>query len=643
MPQIDVRGAHDAEGTATTVFLPWNEIQTLVGSRPTSFGFAVTLSSHTGGDKEPVVQRYLFSDRFADSWNNGWANVVLDEGRAEDSPGADTALRPRIIAGPISALPKPPPRATPLPPSSALSSRMTPRLHPLTGEREAKFFQSGSFGCGAILKSADCLFTRSTALAIYDFADDSGTRHFDGTKPSCGASIVASNGLLLSSEGRGGCECTTNFQTSLALAPTDQRSNEDWAIFYDREVDTQVRQAAFNFGAPGDRRAVDGTLWLGFPRPGGKTIGVPLVPDGTIAPGVFRQFVPPLKIPLEWEAFEGFGPYRVNADRVRIESTDIPWIYASGYKGMRKITLNLNFEKNLVSQPLVVPPELDGSLAEPGWSGEPQSVLPFTQTKVFLQHDADHLYVAARRAALIDPKGKVAAWPSSTADETDSFFKSDSWELFLSDTAGKQVIHLALNMAGSRFDALAGHGNAAMEDRKWTADWKSAVRAGEEEWALEMAIPWKTLAAAGLDKDRLVVNFQTNTTLPLGYGLRFEALRYPGPGGRNRCEYFVRLGLGEPPPARGPRPFTVHLHFAELENLKPGERVFDVKLQGQTVLERFDVVAAAGGICRAVVKEFQHISADEALILEFLPSTQPLTPRSAPILSAWRVFDETAP
>ena len=60
-----------------------------------------------------------------------------------------------------------------------------------------------------------------------------------------------------------------------------------------------------------------------------------------------------------------------------------------------------------------------------------------------------------------------------------------------------------------------------------------------------------------------------------------------------------------PPPA--PSPYTVRLHFAEPEGLAAGQRVFNVALQGRPVLEQFDIVAAAGGSQRGVVKEFKGV------------------------------------
>lgn len=56
--------------------------------------------------------------------------------------------------------------------------------------------------------------------------------------------------------------------------------------------------------------------------------------------------------------------------------------------------------------------------------------------------------------------------------------------------------------------------------------------------------------------------------------------------------------------------YTVRLFFAEPnDSVKRGDRVFDVQLQGRTVLSDFDVVAEAGGPRIGVVKEFTNVRA----------------------------------
>jgi mannose/cellobiose epimerase-like protein (N-acyl-D-glucosamine 2-epimerase family) len=51
-------------------------------------------------------------------------------------------------------------------------------------------------------------------------------------------------------------------------------------------------------------------------------------------------------------------------------------------------------------------------------------------------------------------------------------------------------------------------------------------------------------------------------------------------------------------------PYTVRLHFAELYWTATGKRVFNVLINGTTVLSNFDIYAAAGARYKAVVREF---------------------------------------
>jgi outer membrane protein assembly factor BamB len=64
-------------------------------------------------------------------------------------------------------------------------------------------------------------------------------------------------------------------------------------------------------------------------------------------------------------------------------------------------------------------------------------------------------------------------------------------------------------------------------------------------------------------------------------------------------------------------PYTVRLYFAEPEDLAPGLRVFDVELQGRLVLPAFDVVKAAGGVRRGIIKEFHGVTVEHDLTIKF--------------------------
>ena len=52
-----------------------------------------------------------------------------------------------------------------------------------------------------------------------------------------------------------------------------------------------------------------------------------------------------------------------------------------------------------------------------------------------------------------------------------------------------------------------------------------------------------------------------------------------------------------------------------------GERVFDVALQGQTVLRNFDVVKQAGDPLRSVVQQFPHIDVQDVLEISLTPES----------------------
>lgn len=66
------------------------------------------------------------------------------------------------------------------------------------------------------------------------------------------------------------------------------------------------------------------------------------------------------------------------------------------------------------------------------------------------------------------------------------------------------------------------------------------------------------------------------------------------------------------------RKYAVRLHFAELDcAVKPAHRVFSVSIQGRNVLESFDIVKAASGPMRAIVRQFAGVEAGEDITIRF--------------------------
>lgn len=74
------------------------------------------------------------------------------------------------------------------------------------------------------------------------------------------------------------------------------------------------------------------------------------------------------------------------------------------------------------------------------------------------------------------------------------------------------------------------------------------------------------------------------------------------------------------PEGAAQRHYTVRLYFAEPDQLKSGQRIFDIALQGREVLPGFDIVREAGAPMRSVVKEFKGIKVTKDLTVTLTPA-----------------------
>ena len=70
----------------------------------------------------------------------------------------------------------------------------------------------------------------------------------------------------------------------------------------------------------------------------------------------------------------------------------------------------------------------------------------------------------------------------------------------------------------------------------------------------------------------------------------------------------------------GDRPYTVTLHFMEPDRLAPGQRVFDIAVDGAEPRKAFDVAATAGGPDRAVAVTFRDVKVGRHLRIRLSPT-----------------------
>jgi hypothetical protein len=64
---------------------------------------------------------------------------------------------------------------------------------------------------------------------------------------------------------------------------------------------------------------------------------------------------------------------------------------------------------------------------------------------------------------------------------------------------------------------------------------------------------------------------------------------------------------------KGDRKYKVRLYFMEPQAVEKGQRVFDVLLQGKTVLEKFDIVGQSKATDTMLIREFDTVVTDGRL------------------------------
>lgn len=106
--------------------------------------------------------------------------------------------------------------------------------------------------------------------------------------------------------------------------------------------------------------------------------------------------------------------------------------------------------------------------------------------------------------------------------------------------------------------------------------------------------------------------FRRHSSLLQGDGVKWVA----GSGVEGATSITLTLSPTEP---KEPRVYTVRLHFTEPDNTPPGERVFDVSLQGKLVADNMDIARESEGRHVAIVREFPNVEAGTTLTLNLTP------------------------
>ncbi|MFN7878236.1 MAG: PQQ-binding-like beta-propeller repeat protein [Pirellula sp.] len=188
--------------------------------------------------------------------------------------------------------------------------------NPLTNQYEP-WKMTRAYGCNSIIASENLLTFRSGAAGYYDLNSESGTGNFGGFRSGCTANLVVANGVLNAPDYTRTCSCSYQNQTSLALVHIPDV--ELWSVYPDVNSKLDLRTANvlnINFGAPGDRRASDGSLWVEYPNESGDPLAMSI------------EFNPEAKL------------FRHHSSRYA--DSEFPWLVSSGVEGVSKINISLN-------------------------------------------------------------------------------------------------------------------------------------------------------------------------------------------------------------------------------------------------------------------------------------------------------------
>lgn len=197
---------------------------------------------------------------------------------------------------------------------SLKTGRQQTREHPLTKEA-IPWKYSRNYGCGTAIASQNLLTFRSAAAGFYDLTTDAGTGNFGGFRSSCTSNLVVADGVLNAPDYTKTCTCSYQNQTSLAMIHMPEV--EMWSFTDVNTSRAPVQSLGINFGAPGDRKADNGTLWLEYPSVGGNSprLDIKVTPE---KPSWFRRH------------------------SLRLQGGDLPWVEASGARGLRSIRIGIS-------------------------------------------------------------------------------------------------------------------------------------------------------------------------------------------------------------------------------------------------------------------------------------------------------------
>ena len=448
------------------------------------------------------------------------------------------------------------------------------RKHPLT-DAPMPWTYHRAYGCNTVI-AAENLFTFRSGAAGFCDIRTGGTGNFGGFKSGCTSNLIAADGVLNAPDYTRTCTCPYQNQTSLAMVPSDDL--ESWTFhqfpLYSGEP-SPIRRLGLNLGAPGDRSDKRGLLWLDYPSIGGPS------PD------------PDVKV-------EGEAEYHRRDSRFVEAGSESPrWIHASYVEGLRSMTVRLVPEipaEKRLEYPVMASEddaEENDSQAVNLKSGDLELTKDRSEQTVGVRFrnlnlDANSNILSAHIQFTVD---------EAAEEETELAIVAEASDNASAFTAKKSNLSSrSKTLASIEWNPPAWNHPGKTEANQQTPDLKPLLD--------------ELFSRSGWKKGQAAAFLFTGTGKRVAKTFDGDAKAAP------------RLCVTYRPSRNWPETllYTVELHFVEPNlAIKPGDRRFDVSLQGKRVLDNFDILKAANGSNKGIVRRFENVPVKGELRIEFHP------------------------
>lgn len=203
------------------------------------------------------------------------------------------------------------------------TGKLITRPHPITGDAVPWEFTTTAHNCAYAIASQNMLTFRDGTAGYCNVADGMTSR-LPGFRSGCRSSLIPAGGVLNAPNMAHGCDCGFSVFTSLALVHVPEA--ETWSYSPLKPPAGRVRRLGMNLGAPGDRLAPDGTLWLDWSGSNQPNNVLTRAAEPSPDVDVRMEADNPRWYRLPTGLMHGAGPH---------------WVGASGVEGIRSFTVPL--------------------------------------------------------------------------------------------------------------------------------------------------------------------------------------------------------------------------------------------------------------------------------------------------------------